>query len=325
MYDIGCGLGRWVCWYATKPIQKSVGIGFREEFVAIARAQRQDAQRTDRADRDPGQGRRRPSTTPKGRSSSSITRLEHRRCRPCWRGSKSHSPRVRAGSGSPTSIRSMRTCCKIAVGCAALRGGESRASLVPARASGRTRADRAARGRPLARRSAEGPSTATQNSSSRRALMEHGVGHSGYERRQRSRDEVVDAGAIGRRTAANDRRCVPVPRRTGSTLYIGRASDLRHRVASYWSDLGQASRPEVSPVDRHEGCPTAPNPQPGFSATTIVNRLKVNSSATRSPARSQRSRSSAAVSIRLPQVSSNHCATAENRLGIVRRATSVSG
>jgi SAM-dependent methyltransferase len=36
MYDIGCGLGRWVCWYATKPIQKSVGIELREEFVEIA-------------------------------------------------------------------------------------------------------------------------------------------------------------------------------------------------------------------------------------------------------------------------------------------------
>ena len=42
MYDIGCSLGRWVCWYATKPIQKSVGIELREEFVAIAERQRQD-------------------------------------------------------------------------------------------------------------------------------------------------------------------------------------------------------------------------------------------------------------------------------------------
>ena len=35
-YDIGCGMGRWVCWYATKPIKKSVGIELNEEVAAIA-------------------------------------------------------------------------------------------------------------------------------------------------------------------------------------------------------------------------------------------------------------------------------------------------
>lgn len=40
----------------------------------------------------------------------------------------------------------------------------------------------------------------------------------------------------------------------GRVLYIGRASDLRHRVASYWSDLGDRRRlaPMVRRIDRIE-------------------------------------------------------------------------
>ena len=63
----------------------------------------------------------------------------------------------------------------------------------------------------------------------------------------------------------------------------------------------------------------------GFSATRIRKHEKVDSSTTRRPARSQRSTNVERVSISLPQVSSNHWATAPKRPGICCRPGSVSG
>jgi excinuclease ABC subunit C len=67
--------------------------------------------------------------------------------------------------------------------------------------------------------------------------MEYGVGHCGYERRHQGMKSSMQ----GRSAVARLPTTAGVYRfrdERGSALYVGRASDLRHRVASYWSDLG---------------------------------------------------------------------------------------